>query len=517
MEYVLIDEKSFMPYKMKFYTDRSAAVTYREIADQCVKGILALWDDHYLDINTLEGNIFQHKFDGNDVILKHEYLFAMDYLSNCLTAYEKTREKIYKETFEKIIDQFHEYLERNGPVYEDLAVYAQTLLIIKAYDIFGQFSHINDFLDLLMKYAYWLMDDSNYQGNNNHGLFQDLALLHISVFLGDSADACTWKRHAVKRVRQLFETAYYDDFTNNENSIIYFQFNNYMYEQIFEFCNYYGITDIKHIEERLERSKEALITFAHKDGSFPVIGDGRVFNCEKSNHSSCLFPDLGMAVLKIKETYLSFKNKTVYQSHAHVDVSSITARYKDIDFLIDSGQCNYDRYTPTNRYMRSSVGHTGIFPVFADGMFLGEFCDSLEYAEITSYECDETKAYVRGEYRLKDIQVVREVIVFPNEIKIKDKWSCGKPTMMRQRFIIPKELIENSTFTVSRRTLTSKVGNVNFKFEIKSEKTRALTVVQFGIAAPQYNSYEETMLLDTFAENALDGEISVKITFWEDE
>ena len=124
---------------------------------------------------------------------------------------------------------------------------------------------------------------------------------------------------------------------------------------------------------------------------------------------------------------------------------------------------------------------------------------------------------MRGEYRLKDIEVVREVIVFPNEIKIKDKWSCGKPTMMRQRFIIPKELIENSTFTVSRRTLTSKVGNVNFKFEIKSEKTRALTVVQFGIAAPQYNSYEETMLLDTFAENALDGEISVKITFWEDE
>ena len=44
MEYVLTDEKSFMPYKMKFYTDRSAAVTYREIADQCVKGILALWD-----------------------------------------------------------------------------------------------------------------------------------------------------------------------------------------------------------------------------------------------------------------------------------------------------------------------------------------------------------------------------------------------------------------------------------------------------------------------------------------
>ena len=89
--------------------------------------------------------------------------------------------------------------------------------------------------------------------------------------------------------------------------------------------------------------------------------------------------------------------------------------------------------------------------------------------------------------------------------------------MMRQRFIIPKELIENSTFTVSRRTLTSKVGNVNFKFEIISDKTSALTVVQFGISAPQYNSYEETMLLDTFSENGLDGEIFAKITFWEDE
>ena len=465
----------------------------------------------------MEGNIFQHKFDGNDVILKHEYLFAMDYLSNCLTAYAKTREKIYKETFEKLISQFHEYLVKNGPVYEVLAVYAQTLLIIKAYDILGQFPYMNDFFNLLVEYAYWLMDDGNYQGDHNHGLFQDLALLHISVFLGNVSSADIWKRHAVKRVNQLFEIAYYDDFTNNENSILYFQFNNYMYERIFEFCNYYEITGVKYIEERLEKSKEAFITFAHKDGTFPVIGDGKVFDSEKSNNISCMFPNLGMAVLKIKETYLSFKSKTVHQLHAHIDVSSITARYKGIDFLIDSGQCNYDRYTPTNRYMRSSMGHTGIFPVFADGMFLGEFCDSLEYAEITSYECDETKAYVRGEYRLKDIQVAREVIVLPNEIKIKDKWSSGKPTMMRQRFIIPKELIENSTFTVSRRTLTSKVGNVNFKFEIISDKTSALTVVQCGLSAPQYNSYEETMLLDTFSENGLDGEIFAKITFWEDE
>lgn len=55
------------------------------------------------------------------------------------------------------------------------------------------------------------------------------------------------------------------------------------------------------------------------------------------------------------------------------NLGSITARYKNIDFILDCGQYNYDRYTPINRYLRSSAGHSGFYPMFADNMFQKEF------------------------------------------------------------------------------------------------------------------------------------------------
>lgn len=498
--------------KMNYYTDRSVRVNYIDIADQCTKGILVLWDVHCLDVNNCKGNIFCHKFNETDAVTKHEYLFAMDYLTYVLTAYKETRKEIYKITFEKIIGQFHKYLKTNGPVLEELAVYAQTLLFIKALDILGSIPYQRDFLVLLKEYASWLMNDENYMSDNNHGLFQDLALLHISVLFGDDSDSAVWKEHAVRRINQLFQNTYYKDFTNVENSMTYFRFNNYLYEQVVQFCKYYNVDNIKELENKLKKAKEALIFFAHKDGSFPLIGDGEIFYCAESNTFSKLFSDIGIAIIKAGESYISFKCKTIHQAHAHIDVSSITARYKDIDFLIDSGQYNYDRYTPVNRYIRSSAGHSGIFPVFADNMFQKEFCDALEDSHIAEYEHNKDTAYVKGEYRLRKVYVCREISAFPNEIIVKDSWNSEIPAVMRQRFVLPKELISKSRFIASQHMLETECRDVKFKYEIISDSPDAFTTVQFGIASPQYNAYEETMLLDTFVENALSGEITAKIT-----
>lgn len=502
--------------KMNYYMDRGKIVGFIDIADQCVENILPLWDIHCFDINGYQGNIFQHEFDGMDLFVKKEYLFAMDYLSCVLTAYKETGNEVYKDTFEKIIDQFHEYLNTDEPFYADLPIFAQTLLFIKAIDILGSIPYQKDFLELLRKYAEWFMDDNNYAFGYNHGLFSDLGLLHISVLLEGQPDFILWREYAISRINNLYEVAYYNDFTNNENSIKYFDLNNKLYEQIIKFCKYYDIDGIKKIEDGLEMAKEALTIFAHKDHTFPLIGDGRVFNSKTSNDQSRLFPDIGIAIVKVGEVYMSFKCKTVDQVHAHMDVSSITARYKNIDFLIDSGQYNHDRYTPANRFMRSTAGHSGIFPVFADGMFQKEFCDSLGRSEITVYEYREDNAFVKGEYQLDGVHVCREISVLPNEIKIKDSWRCEEPTAMRQRFIIPKELIDNCRFTASQRILESHVENVKFKFEITSDVLNPLTTIQFGVAAPQFYAYEKTMLLDTFAENTVYGEITTKISFEED-
>lgn len=501
--------------KMDYYTDRCTKDDFSNVADRCEKGDLNLWNSYYFNINGYAGNIFSHEFD-TDAILKREYLFAMDYLTCVLTGYKISGKEVYKETFEKIINQFYEYSETNGPFYSELPIYAQTLLFIKALDIFGNIPHQDDFFELLKKYADWLTDDNNYFFDNNHGLFEDLALLHLSILFEMLPQSKLWQEHAIHRVNKLYEVAYYNDFTNNEHSISYFSFNNYLYEQIIRFCKYYSIAGIEKIENGIGRAKETLTTFAHKDTSLPLIGDGRIFNSKESNNYSALFPDIGIAIVKIGEAYMSFKCKTVFQSHAHTDISSITARYKNIDFIIDSGQYNYDRYSPINRFLRSSGGHSGLFPVYADGLFQKDFCDLIKHSGITVYEHNGDNAHVKGEYRLNDIEVCREIFISINEIIVKDSWSCQNPTVLRQRFIIPKELIERSRFTASQGMLESKYDNVKFRYEIMSESNDILSTVSFGVAAPQYDGYETTMMLDTIAQNTISGEITAKIGFVEE-
>lgn len=519
MDNVMYHIEACEPVKMDFYTDRGFGSGYLKVADSCINGILVLWNDLYLNINDCEENIFCHQFEGSDLISKKEYLFAMDYLSNVLTAYKNTGKKIYKSVFERIISQFHTYFKEYGPVYGELPVYAQTLLFIKAFDVLETIPFQEDFLILLRKYAIWLMKDEYYQKNDNHGMFQNIALLHLSVLFGNCSEAVIWQKHGVERINQLFKDTYFSDFTNNEHSILYFEYNNFLYEEVIKFCTYYKISGIEGIIEKLKLSKDAFAVLAHRDGSFPLIGDGEIIKISESNACSRLFPDIGIAVLKVGDVYLSLKSKTVYQCHAHIDMSSITARYKDIDFLIDTGQYNYDRYTPINRYVRSSAGHSGIFPLFADGMFQEEFCDSLEHAAITAYEhnCEDNTGFVRGEYKLKDNHVCREVSVSSNEIIIKDSWNCEKPGVMRQRFVIPKVFIEKAHFSVSNRILESEIDNIKFRFEVIYDMPDTMTVVQFGVYSPSYYAYEETMLLDTFAQNTISGEIMAKITFKEEE
>jgi len=516
-----MSDSSFKINKMDFYYDRTIRKDYIEIADKCTDGFLFLWNKSYLDANLCEGNVFFHKFKHGDIRIKVEYLYTMDYLSCVLSAYKQTCNDLYKEKFLELFEMFVEYI-KNENIFEnvteielDLPIMGQILVVIKAVDILGYIPHKDVIVSLFIKYADWLMNDENYSFNNNHGLFLDLALLHLSVFLREHPDSELWQKHALERTKKLFSVAYYDDYTNNEHSLSYFKHNNTLYKVIIDFCKYYNTTGVESINEKYSKICETLNIFAHNDDSFPVIGDGEVFYGE-GNDISKLFPNLGVAVLKHDQLYMAFKNKTVFQLHAHTDISSITARYKDIDFIVDSGHFNYNRYTPINRFVRSSAGHSGIFPLFADGMFQKEFCEKISYSEITEYEHNESNSYVKGVYQLLDVEVCREIHISENEIIINDSWKCENPTTMRQRFVISKELIEHSQFTASKRTLESHVGNCSFKFEIIPSSEKALTEVQFGVAAPKYYEYETTMLLDTYIENSTAGEITAKITFREE-
>ena len=506
--------------KMTYYYDRVKKLNSLSIADKCLENSLYLWGNYSMTPDMVNGNIFFYRFSGEDARTKNEYLYTMDYMSSLLSAYKMTKKEAYKDKFLELYHMFIEYIDQNDPLNNgielDLPVLGQVLLVIKAIDILGGIPKENRIQGLFERYADWLMDKNAWIINDNHGLFQIIAQLHLSVCMPDSYPIQEWRQGAIEHLNLLYKEAYYNDHINNEYSLSYFNYNNNLYTIVCAFCNYYEIEGIKEIDSAIEETRKVLNIFAHSDGSFPVIGDGSVFYGDNWNMESNLFPEGKIAVVKIDELYFSFKNRTEYQSHAHVDLTSITARYKNIDFLIDSGQYNYDRYTPINRFVRSSAGHSSVFPLYADGLFLMDFCNRISYSRISDYYADPDSARVVGEYQLDDVSVTREIKAERHTMVISDSWKCEKPTAIRQRFVIPQVLLENSRFSYAAHLLESKVEGIHFKYQIITDIPNALTTVQFGVAAPNYNMYETTMLLDTIAENTTEGEITAVITFEEE-
>ncbi len=508
--------KDFQICQMEYFSDRAGKLdSCLIITENLFKNKVYLYSDIYFEPTT--ENIFDTVFDV-DAIVNREYLFAMDYLSALLTVYSKKGDKKLLQKFLEIVRQFFDCCERGMfvPVKEDdMIVHAQTLMFIKSFSSVPYDESLkNKIINHLYKYADYCNDDKNYYDDNNHGLFTDLALLHLAVLFGTLDEAEKWKMHAVERVKKLFGVAFYNDGFNNEGSLLYFRHNIIEYREILRFCDAYHISGLESLRERLERVEQVLYSFAHSDGSYPIIGDGRELFFNNHNDISALYPQAGICVVKTGNMYLTFKCKAALQSHTHVDDTSITARFQDFDLVLDAGQYNYDRFNPVNRYLRTSSGHSGIFPLFADELGLGKYLSRRGFSEIEEFDFDGITCHISGCYEMDNgaIKVRRNIIVQPEHIKVCDSWICTAPQNMRQRFVLPKEFLDISRFTVSKRTFETSIGEYNIKYKITSEKTPIVTTMNFGVLSKQYTEIEPTILLDTIAENSTEGEIAAVIT-----
>lgn len=501
---------------MKHYCDRGYNSRCIEISDKLLQNSICLWGNVYVSPAT--ENMFDTHFETTDKTYR-EYMFAMDYLSTLLSAYRQTEDPRYRDKFLEIVRQFFEFYDRGAFVItnsDDLIVCAQTLMFIKSFSLIDYESSLKEKItDLLYEHARYCYDDKNHWDNFNHGLFTDMALLHLSVLFDSLPEAGDWQRHAVERVQRLYAASFYEDGFNNEGSLTYFQHNILQYQEILDFCDIYKIDGLASIQDRLNQNKVILRSFAHNDSSFPVIGDGKeCFAPEsKGNSLSALYPNAGICVLKTGNIYLTFKCKANLQDHTHIDDTSITARYKNTDLALDGGQYNYDRYHPITRYLRSSGGHSGIFPLFADGLFLGEYLKRRNSAGIDMFHFDSTVGEVSGGYELDDgdIRIRREIKVGPDRIEVRDSWECTSPQTMRQRFILPKEFLSRSKFTASKQRFETTVGECEICYQIRAGSP-VVTTVNFGVLSRNYDEFESTLLLDTTAENTTRGEITAMIT-----
>lgn len=506
---------------MEYFAERVGGISScKKIADELLEDRVWLHRDIYY--KPVTENIFDTIFDF-DVNVNREYLFSMDYLSALLSVYREFKEEKYHRKFLKIVEQFLAYCER-GMFFpnkdDDLIICAQTLMFIKSFSIIKYENSLKSKITaLLYKYAVYCHNDENYNDENNHGLFTDLALLHLSVLFKALPEAEEWKEHAVKRVLKLFAITFYEDGFNIEGSLSYFRLNLLQYQTIVKFCDVYNISGVNVLEKKIENAEQVFYSFARKGGSFPMIGDGNEMVLKEYNDNSALYPNAGICVVKVGEMYLTFKCKGVMQAHSHVDDTSITARFRTIDLTLDSGQYNYDRYHPINRYLRTSGGHSGIFPIFVDGFGLREYLARRSFCEINKFyfDSDKERYLISGGYELDEgkIKVWRDIIVKAECIEVKDSWICSSPQNMRQRFVLPGNLLDRSRFTVSKRIFEAKVEQYAIRYEIKTGGAFVTTTMNFGVLSKKYEEFEPTILLDTVAENSREGEITAIITVYE--
>ncbi len=507
--------------EMDYYCDRSGESRCVEIADKLLRGQVYLWGDNVFFEPTAE-NMFDTVFETSDASYR-EYLFAMDYLSYLLSAYRKTGNEEYKSKFFEIVQRYFEYYDRCSPIwskFDDLIPCAQTLMFIKSFDILSYELLLKaKIVSLLYSHALYCYDDNNHRDNDNHGLFTDMALLHLSVLFESLPVAETWQKHAVKRVLKLFNRAFYKDGFNNEGSLNYFQHNLVQYKRILDFCTAYQISGLEELQEGLGRVEGVFRSLARDDGSYPIIGDGHEFTIPKMDYdmSSACYPDGGICVVKTGKLYLTFKcSNSTLQFHTHVDDSSITICYGDIDLALDCGQYNDDRYHPVNRYLRTSGGHSGVFPLFVDGLGLREYLDIRNHAGIEQFDFDGVKAQISGGYELDNgtIKIQREIAVEPERVEVRDSWKCTSPHSIRQRFALPKEMLAVSRFTVSKQMFETRVGDCRITYQVFAS-VPAVTTMNFGVISKQYFEYEPTILLDTIAEDSVCGDIMTIITISE--
>lgn len=500
---------------MDYYVDRGfgrTPGTTISIANDVLRNKIRLFGGLYLEPTTL--NIFETELV-TEKRMSRLYLFAMDFMSYLISAYKETKDNLYMQKFDDILGQFFEYCDRVPLALskqDDLIPFAQSVMLIKALHIFPDVPHMDKIKELLYKNALYCLDDKNHNDENYHGLFTDLGLLHLAVLFEGLPESLEWRTHAIKRASALYKFSFYDDGCINENSLTYFGVELKMYEELVKFCRHYLIPGTENMD--VAKSRRILETFARTDNSCPAIGVCNEVKLARHNNESAVYHNIGLAVIKVGKMYCSVRYKTNLHSHAHIDDASITLRYKDIDIALDSGQFSFDPYHPINRFGKSSSGHSGIYPIFVDGLSLGEYISCRKYADAEVFNIDRECGLMRCGYVLDagDVKVYREVKIEPKCVTVKDSWENKVPVTMRQRFVLPKTFIEKSSFAYSKKTFKTEVDDTTVKYEVVSILDNLFTTVNFGVMCERNFEYEPTLLLDSIAENSLMGEVTTIIT-----
>lgn len=247
---------------------------------------------------------------------------------------------------------------------------------------------------MLREHAQLLAADWFHAGENNHGMFQDFALLALSL-AGERTDSLTpaevsgHAHLAVKRLAAYFTASFTEDGVHKENSPGYHLMAARSLRD--------ALPIVQHIRSDLASSLAGTYARAEKyavhailpNGRLPPLSDTKQFNVWPSNHSdtftgsqfrssmtrgrygskpterTAVFPTAGYALYRSRwsdpnAVWLLFKSGYLANYHHHCDDLSLLL-YKDGDLVLsEAGPFGYERDNPLTTHAFSQWAHNNI-------------------------------------------------------------------------------------------------------------------------------------------------------------
>lgn len=439
-----------------------------------------------LDIaeNIMDGNIFVHgawptvklkniKWDEdpfNDITWCF-YLHSLDIVGYLMNAYETKADNKYLIKSKEFIESWikanpSKEEQKSFFAWKDHSVANRVLNMIQFWmhykdsEVYDE-KFENTLKESLIQHGDYLVLDSNHTFINNHGIFQDRALMQLAIIFPDFKNSTKWYDKALNRFLKHVDKDVAESGMHLEHSDSYHIVVMNLFKSINQFLKHYN-KKIDKLSNIIYKMEEHLAYILKPDGSIPMNGDsgpdrvGSILEKDIMNQEfiyvkskgkrgkepklDIVYKDGGTAIVRNnwifndEQLYLRFLSAFHSKVHKHADDLSVLLTIGKTDFFVDSGKYNYQERDPYRKYFRSTMAHNTItvnnktYPINPD--FAGK-------SKITKYVDDPSFFYVQGEHEIYENTLIKRTLFYERNkemILIYDEIESNEPKVYSQIF-----------------------------------------------------------------------------------
>jgi hypothetical protein len=367
-----------------------------EIADNLINNnemfFYEIWDDFVFNKNELDWSEDPYQ----DKTWKY-YFHSLRMVSFLMNAYELNGNITYLEGAQWFIESWIEHnpspeQQASTSAWDDHSTANRISTFIYFWDYYRnseicESEFANQFLTALNLHGEFTANEDNYSWGNNHGIFQDRALMQLSVLFPNFEGSSEWLETSISRLSYKTETDVTSTGVHKEHSTWYHYEVLRLFMDISKFGHYYNISN-NGLDSTIYDMQEYLVHIAKPNGRVPMIGDSQsdyvlgITDEEITNEhylylvsngnegeeivaNSVVYQDAGVAIFKnnwsaAPPIYFALFNAFHSSAHKQSDDLSFVLTYQQTDYFVDSGKYNYVESDPYRIYMRSIFAHNSI-------------------------------------------------------------------------------------------------------------------------------------------------------------